>query len=161
MESWNPTATDPFKELVRALQAALSPVPNPSSASSSPMALPATYSGEVVECSVYLLQLSLVIEMQPQRYVSEQLKVAFLISLLSGRVLLWAWAIWNSQSSLVNSFDAYSAPFKEVNRLSIHGQPTHSPQTRHFFGERLHPSVPNPEEEMFLNRGVAIYRYWW
>ncbi len=42
------------------------------------------------ECSGFLLQLSLFIEMQPQKFVSERSKVAFLISLLSGRALLWA-----------------------------------------------------------------------
>ncbi len=57
--------------------------------------------------------------MQPQKFVSERSKLAFLISLLSGRALLWAQsAIWNSQSSLVNSFDAFSAHFKEVFGLS-------------------------------------------
>ncbi len=69
--------------------------------------------------------------------------MTFLISLLSGQALLWARAILNSQSSLVNSFDAFSAHFKKVFGLSIHSRPTHSPQTRHFFGERLHPSVPH------------------
>ncbi len=82
------------------------------------MALPATYSGEAVEHSVFLLQLSLFIEMQPQKFVSDRSKVAFLISLLSEQALLWARAIWNAQSSLVNSFDAFSAHFKEVFGLS-------------------------------------------
>ncbi len=70
------------------------------------------------ECGGFLLQLSLFIEMQPQKFVSERSKVAFLISLLSGQALLWAQAILNSQSSLINSFDAFSAHFKEVFGLS-------------------------------------------
>ncbi len=56
--------------------------------------------------------------MQPQQFVSERSKVAFLISLLTGRALLWARAIWNSQSSIINSFDAFSAHFREVFGLS-------------------------------------------
>ncbi len=88
------------------------------------MALPATYSGEAVECSDFLLQLSLFIEMQPQTLVLERSKVAFLISLLSGRGLLWARAIWNSQSSLVNSLDAFSAHFKEIFGLSSSSRST-------------------------------------
>ncbi len=118
MELRNPTAADPLEELVSALRATLSPVLNPPSASASPMALPATYSGEAVECGGFLLQLSLFIEMQPQQFVSERSKVAFLISLLSGRALLWARAIWNSQSSLINSFNVFSAHFREVFDLS-------------------------------------------
>ncbi len=58
---------------------------------------------------------SLFIEMQ---FVSERSKVAFLISLRAGRALLWARAIWNSQSSLINSFDSFSAHFREVFGLS-------------------------------------------
>ncbi len=96
MESRDPAPTDPFEELVSALRAALSLVLNPPSASASPMALPTTYSGEAEECSGFLLQLSLFIEMQPQQFTSERSNVAFLISLLSGRALLWARAIWNS-----------------------------------------------------------------
>ncbi len=114
MESRDPAPTDPFEELVSALRAALSPVLNPPSASASPMALPTTYSGEAVECGGFLLQLSLFIEMQPQQFASERSKVAFLISLLSGRALLWARAIWNSQSGIINSFDAFTTHFREV-----------------------------------------------
>ncbi len=82
------------------------------------MAIPANYSGEPVECSVFLLQVSLNIEMQSQKFSSERAKVAFLISLLTGRALLWARAIWNSQTTIINSFDAFSAHFKEVFGLS-------------------------------------------
>ncbi len=66
----------------------------------------------------FLLQLSLFIEMQPRQFVSERSKVAFLIALLSGRALFWARAIWNSQSSIINAFDAFSAHFREVFGLS-------------------------------------------
>ncbi len=118
MESRDPAPTDPFEELISALRAALSPVLNPPSASASPMALPTTYSGEAEECSGFLLQLSLFIEMQPQQFTSECSKVAFLISLLSGRALLWARAIWNSQSGIINSFNAFTTHFGEVFGLS-------------------------------------------
>ncbi len=70
----------------------------------------------VVSCFRYLY-----IEMQPQKFVTKWSKVAFLISLLSGRALLWARAIWNSQSTLINSFDAFTAHFREV-----FGRPTSS-----------------------------------
>ncbi len=45
-------------------------------------------------------------------------EVAFLISLLTGPTLLWARAIWNSQTTIINSFDAFSSHFKEVFGLS-------------------------------------------
>jgi len=70
-----------------------SPDPHQQSASASPMALPSNYSGEAVECSGFLLQVSLYIEMHSHKFNKERSKVAFLISLLRGRALLWAQAI--------------------------------------------------------------------
>ncbi len=55
--------------------------------------------------------------MQPQQFMLECSKVAFVISLLSGQALLKAHTIWNPQSS-INSFDAFSAHFREVFGLS-------------------------------------------
>ncbi len=52
--------------------------------------------------------------MQPQKFATERAKVAFLLSLLSGRALLWARAIWGSQSAIINSFEAFVAHFQEV-----------------------------------------------
>lgn len=56
--------------------------------------------------------------MQPHNFATERSKVAFLISLLSGHSLLWACTTWNSQSTIINSFDAFKAPFNEVFGLS-------------------------------------------
>uniref|UniRef100_A0A673JLA2 DUF4939 domain-containing protein n=1 Tax=Sinocyclocheilus rhinocerous TaxID=307959 RepID=A0A673JLA2_9TELE len=84
-----------FPELVSTFRAALSLVTKPQSASASPMSLPAPFSGEV-------------------KFVTERSKVAFLISLLTGQALLWAQAIWESQSGLINSFYAFSSHFKDV-----------------------------------------------
>ncbi len=77
----------------------------------SPMAIPASCLGEAVDCSGFLLQVDLLIEMQPHEFPTEWTKVAFLISLLTGKALLWAHAIWNAQSSIINTFDAF---IKEV-----------------------------------------------
>ncbi|KAL0161124.1 hypothetical protein M9458_044849, partial [Cirrhinus mrigala] len=55
----------------------------PPSVSGSPMAMPATFAGEAVECSGFLLQVNLFIRMQPQLFTSDDAKVAFLISLLT------------------------------------------------------------------------------
>ncbi|KAL0150990.1 hypothetical protein M9458_053717 [Cirrhinus mrigala] len=52
--------------------------------------------------------------MQPQRFRTDRAKVAFLISLLSGCVLSWARALWQSNSPLFNDLKAFTAHFKEV-----------------------------------------------
>ncbi len=109
-----------LEELVNTLRASLQPPPPPppQSASSSPMALPAAYAGESAECGGFLLQLALYIEMQPQKFPTERSKVALLISLLSGRALSWARAIWNANTSLINSYAAFTNHFKEVFELA-------------------------------------------
>ncbi len=52
--------------------------------------------------------------MQPQKFPTERSKVAFLISLLSGRALSWARAIWNANTAIINTYDAFTNHFKEV-----------------------------------------------
>ncbi len=84
--------TDILEELVSTLRASVMPAPVPQSASGSPMAMPSAYAGDSAECGGFL-QMALFIEMQPQKFPTERSKVAFLISLLSGRALLWARAI--------------------------------------------------------------------
>ncbi len=64
MESQSPSVVDFLEEIVSTLRATLTPVIHPPSASASPMALPAQYSCEAVECGGFMLQLSLFIEMQ-------------------------------------------------------------------------------------------------
>ncbi len=54
----------------------------------------------------------------PKSFSSERAKVAFLISLLNRTGIALARAIWNSQTTIINSFDAFSAHFKEVFGLS-------------------------------------------
>ncbi|ROL55321.1 Retrotransposon Gag-like protein 8A [Anabarilius grahami] len=143
MERQAPVAENPIEGLVSTLRPALSPDPQQQSASASPMALPSNYSGEAVQCSGFILQVSLYIEMHSHKFNKERSKVAFLISLLTGRALLWAQASWDSHSDLINSFDDFSSHFQEVFGLStgkyhLCVRPTHSSPTRQFFGQRLH-----------------------
>ncbi|KAL0167736.1 hypothetical protein M9458_035958, partial [Cirrhinus mrigala] len=113
MSTETPAASDPFTELVNAFKAALIP-PAPPSASGSPMAVPAKYAGEAAECSGFLLQVNLYIQMQPQQFTTEWTKVAFLTSLLSGKALKWAEAIWSSNNPIINSYEQFVSHFSEV-----------------------------------------------
>uniref|UniRef100_A0A671QUG4 DUF4939 domain-containing protein n=1 Tax=Sinocyclocheilus anshuiensis TaxID=1608454 RepID=A0A671QUG4_9TELE len=79
-----------------------------------PMARPASFSGEAALCSGFLLQCSLYLEMQPHLFVTERAKVSFIISLLSGRALQWAEALWNAQSPWIHSLDGFVKHFREV-----------------------------------------------
>ncbi|KAK3531151.1 hypothetical protein QTP70_013258 [Hemibagrus guttatus] len=123
--------SDPFKDLVDALRQALTvhpaPTPAPPTITSantattpspllyaSPMAKPAPYSGSVEDCNGFLLQCSLVLEMQPHMFPTEQSKVAFLITQLSGKALLWAESIWSQNHPAVQAYSSFVDHFKEV-----------------------------------------------
>ncbi len=122
---------DPFQVLVDSLKKVLqntpvspapsAPAPSPvvSSSSSqilfaSPMARPAPFSGEAEECNGFLLQCSLTIELQPQMFTTEQSKIAFVISALTGPALQWAETIWNQAGPATQSFSCFLIHFREV-----------------------------------------------
>uniref|UniRef100_A0A671N314 DUF4939 domain-containing protein n=1 Tax=Sinocyclocheilus anshuiensis TaxID=1608454 RepID=A0A671N314_9TELE len=114
MDPCLPSTAEVLEELVSALRTSLTPVTTPSSASVSPMDLPASYAGDAAVCGGFLLQVDLFIEMQPQKFTTERSKVAFLISLLNGNALEWAQAIWNTDGTIINFYDAFKNHFKEV-----------------------------------------------
>ncbi len=114
MDPLPPSPAEVLEELVNNLQASLTPITNPPSASVCPMALPAPYAGDAAECGGFLLQGALFIEMQSQRFTTERSKVAFLISLLNGKALIWARAVWNANSAIIDSYTAFTNHFKEV-----------------------------------------------
>ncbi len=78
------------------------------------MAKPATYTNREEECNGFLLQCSLVLEMQPQVYTTDIAKIAFVISLLTGRALQWAEPIWTQASSVTQPFNNFITHFREV-----------------------------------------------
>ncbi|XP_067230540.1 rhomboid-related protein 3 isoform X1 [Chanodichthys erythropterus] len=124
---------DPFQELVDAVRRALTPQPpSPSPApataaataatvtstspvfTASPMAKPAPYSGSAEDCSGFLLQCEMVLEMQPHLYPTDTAKIAFIISQLQGKALQWADSLWTQNGSVVKSYTAFVTHFREV-----------------------------------------------
>lgn len=55
--------------------------------------IPERYSGEVGACASFLLQCSLVFNLQRLTYLSDRVKIAFVVNLLSERVAQWAKAV--------------------------------------------------------------------
>ncbi len=112
------------------------------SASSSPMAIPSACSGEAVECSGFLHPgLTVYWDAAPEIHHRK----GFLLSLLSSRALLWACAIWKSQSIIINSFDAFVFFF--WNFWEIYGLAVHTwsaPTPRKINCEWLHFVVLHP-----------------
>ncbi len=86
----------------------------PSPVIASPMARPAPFSGRAEECNGFLLQCSLALEMQPQLYPTERAKIAFILSLLTGRALQWAETIWTQAGNITQSLTNFTAHFRDV-----------------------------------------------
>ncbi len=80
----------------------------------SPMAKPAPFTGVAEQCNGFLLQCSLALEMQPHLYATDRAKIAFIISLLTGRVLQWAETIWTQSSTVTQSVNSFIEHFREV-----------------------------------------------
>ncbi len=55
---------------------------------------PQCFSGDTSACHGFLTQYSLTFELQPSSFPSDRAKIAYLITLLSGKALSWASAVW-------------------------------------------------------------------
>ncbi|ROL52271.1 Retrotransposon-derived protein PEG10 [Anabarilius grahami] len=78
------------------------------------MAKPVPYSRSEEDCSGFLLQCALVLEMQPHLYPNDTSKVAFIISQLQGKALQWADSIWSQNSPVTQSYSSFLTHFQEV-----------------------------------------------
>lgn len=96
-----------------AARAAAPPVPDPR------LPFPERYSGEPESCSSFLTQCSLFLAHQPAAFPTEQSRVAFVISLLSGRALQWGSAEWDRKSDTCGSFQTFSDALKRVFDTSV------------------------------------------
>ncbi|TWW59873.1 hypothetical protein D4764_06G0014030 [Takifugu flavidus] len=86
--------------------------------------IPEQYSGEAGACASFLLQCSLVFDLEPLTYPSDRAKIVFVVNLLSGRAALWATAVLENQTPVSSSFPAFTA---ELNRVFDH--PVQSSET--------------------------------
>ncbi|KAK3506598.1 hypothetical protein QTP70_010865 [Hemibagrus guttatus] len=120
---------DPVQDLVDALRRMLTSTSTPAppvttstftaaspspSAVTSPMAKPTPFTGSAEDCNGFLLQCSLVLEMQPHLYPDYHTKVAFIISQLKGKALRWAEPLWTQKNPVVHSLSSFINHFKEV-----------------------------------------------
>ncbi|TWW71216.1 Retrotransposon-like protein 1 [Takifugu flavidus] len=102
-------------EQVPSLSAAEAPRADPQLAAAAPrkphIPIPEWYSGEAGACASFLLQCSLVFDLQPLTYTSDRAKIAFVVNLLSGRAVQWA---TENQTPASSSFPAFTAELKRV-----------------------------------------------
>lgn len=75
---------------------------------------PTRYSGEIGLCKHFIHQCRLVFDQQPQTYCSEGSKVAFVMSLLSGKASAWAVALTGSNSPLCQTLESFTSEMLRV-----------------------------------------------
>eukprot|EP00063_Salmo_salar_P023125 XP_013997960.1 PREDICTED: protein FAM127C-like [Salmo salar] len=75
---------------------------------------PECFDGESGTCRVFLAQYLLIIELQPSSFPVDCSKIAYLITLMSGRALAWATAVWEQQSAVCSSLEEFVAEIKKV-----------------------------------------------
>ncbi|KAK3518249.1 hypothetical protein QTP70_034616 [Hemibagrus guttatus] len=94
-------------------------VPPPDSPMPSPLAEPRLpppqrFSGDPSACDGFLTQCSLTFELQPSSFPSDRAKIAYVITLLSGKALSWATAVWKAQAPFCSSYTRFVEEFKRV-----------------------------------------------
>ncbi|KAI2644755.1 Retrotransposon-derived protein PEG10 [Labeo rohita] len=113
--------TDLTAQLVRALQGfqsaapSASPPPSAQPVTSGPrLAFPEKFDSTATKCKGFLLQCSLFVNQQPHLYPTDECKISFVTSLLSGRALEWATAVWRLDRPTFPSFANFLQEFKKV-----------------------------------------------
>ena len=83
---------------------------------------PQRYVGEPGSCLAFLSQCSLIFELEPSSFPSDRSRIAYLMTLMSGRALAWATAVWEQQSTICFSLDEFEAEVGKVFDSSSSGR---------------------------------------
>lgn len=75
---------------------------------------PERCSGSPGTCRPFLVQCSLIFGQQPSAFPTEQSRVAYIVSLLTGRARDWATAEWERQSPICATVQLFAAEFRKV-----------------------------------------------
>uniref|UniRef100_A0A3P9LPJ3 CCHC-type domain-containing protein n=1 Tax=Oryzias latipes TaxID=8090 RepID=A0A3P9LPJ3_ORYLA len=101
------------------------PPPVPASQLREPfIPTPSRFSGEPGLCKPFLHQCRLVFEQQPFSYSSDRARVAFIMSLLSGKASAWAVALSGGNSPLCESLPLFTAEMLRVFDHPLEGKET-------------------------------------
>ena len=95
-------------------RAAPSPPVRPPVVSEARMPPPERCSGAPGSCRPFLVQCTLTFEQQPSAFPTERSRVAYIVSLLTGRARDWGTAEWERQSSMCSSVQLFSAELRKV-----------------------------------------------
>ncbi|KAI7810424.1 putative retrotransposon-like protein 1-like [Triplophysa rosa] len=75
---------------------------------------PERFDGSPEKCHGFITQCTLVFQLQPGSFPTENSKVAYMITLLTGRALTWASALWEQRSTLTADSGRFIDEMKKV-----------------------------------------------
>uniref|UniRef100_A0A3B1KLG0 ribonuclease H n=1 Tax=Astyanax mexicanus TaxID=7994 RepID=A0A3B1KLG0_ASTMX len=92
------------------------PVPEPQPPALTPLkvALPEKYHGDPEVCEGFLLQCDIYFAQQPPPGPNDNAKIMFVTSLLSGKALKWATALWSQNPAMNESYELFASTFRTV-----------------------------------------------
>ena len=99
-----------------------SPSPTPVPSREPRLPAPERYSGDPKGCRGFLIQCRLSFDLQPAAYPTEHSRVAYVITLLTGRALAWATALYESNSPVCLSFSSFSEEMLKVFSPEVSGR---------------------------------------
>lgn len=70
--------------------------------------------GDPTKCKGFTLQCSLFLTQQPTLYPTEASRIAFVFSLLTGKVFEWITAVWRDEGSAFPTYDSFMQRFSKV-----------------------------------------------
>uniref|UniRef100_A0A672NT97 CCHC-type domain-containing protein n=1 Tax=Sinocyclocheilus grahami TaxID=75366 RepID=A0A672NT97_SINGR len=87
------------------------PPPMPQTVS---LAMPDKFDGSADKCRGFIRQVEIYFDHQKDKFASDNQKFAFLMTLLMGRVITWAAAVWESDSIICTSYEYFKQKLHDV-----------------------------------------------
>uniref|UniRef100_A0A3Q1FXS7 Retrotransposon gag domain-containing protein n=1 Tax=Acanthochromis polyacanthus TaxID=80966 RepID=A0A3Q1FXS7_9TELE len=75
---------------------------------------PVRYAGDQGACGDFLMQVSLVFGLQPLTYRTDEQKILYTLSLLTGAALRWGSAVWQRNGLACSSYAAFTEEMRQV-----------------------------------------------
>ncbi|RXN14598.1 Pol poly [Labeo rohita] len=82
---------------------------------------PSCFSGQPTECRAFLMQCKVVFSLQSSTYAGDRSKVAYVISLLTGRARDWGATVWESEAGCCKHFSLFKEKMIKVFDRSVFG----------------------------------------
>lgn len=106
---------------IQQMSQAPAPTPTPHNESQR-MSLPEKYDRSPDCCRDFICQCDIIFALQPELYAADTTRCAFVLSLLTGKALDWASAVWNTDPQVQTSFVYFAGLIHEVFEYPAQGK---------------------------------------